>query len=100
MIFKMGSNIIAGIPRIVSPRGGKREWDVKKIQQEKRDFTRSRKGSFLRRKRRVIHWGFRKRKIVGIKKWENRRKAKFYLQGLPALVLEKVIAVGIKCLVG
>jgi len=33
-------------------------------------------------------------------KRENRRKVEFYLQGLPALVLEKVILAGIKHLLG
>ena len=32
--------------------------DVEKNSREKRDFMKALKGSFLRRKRKVIHWGF------------------------------------------
>ena len=71
-----------------------------KIQGGKRDFIKLDRDNFLRRKRRVIHYGIKKRKIVGITKQENRRKAEFYLQNLLARVPKKVNEAGNKCLLG
>ena len=68
----------------------------KKFRGEKTDFTKSDKDNSVRRKRRVVHYGIQKRKIGGITKRENRRKEKIYLQGLPTLGPENVIAAGIK----
>jgi len=98
----MGRNITTRIPRIISPRGVNENGMWKKFKGERREFTELDRDTsiFLRRKKRVIHYGIQKRKIVELRNGKIKERKNFYLKGLLALVPEKLIAAGIKRLLG